>query len=69
MSSIDNLDFGLSYSTIDICIYSATNLPKETFGESDPYVKVEIIGGTCKCKKQKLRTETRDNHEDPVWKK
>ena len=64
--SIDNLEFGLTYHTIDLCIISATTLPKEILSESDPYVIVEIVGA-CKCKTQKLRTETINDNHSPEW--
>ena len=69
MSSENNEDFGIiSTYTIDLQILSATNLRKaEKTSESDPYVKVEIVGRTCKCNDKKLRTETRDNNSSPEW--
>ena len=69
MSSESNENFGIiPTNTIDLQILSATNLRKaEKTSESDPYVKVEIVGRTCKCDEKKLRTETRDNNHSPEW--
>ena len=69
MSSENNENFGIiPTNTIDLQILSATNLRKaEKTSESDPYVKVEIVGRTCKCDEKKLRTETRDNNHSPEW--
>ena len=64
--SIENLEFGLTYHTIDLWVISATTLPKEILSESDPYVIVEIVGA-CKCKTQKLRTETINDNHSPEW--
>ena len=55
-------------STIDLWIRGATNLRKtDKMSESDPYLKVEIIGQTCKCNGKKLRTESKNNNHSPVW--
>ena len=69
MSSESNENFGIiPTNTIDLHILSATNLRKaEKTSESDPYVKVEIVGLTSKCDAKKLRTETRDNNHSPEW--
>ena len=70
-SSINHEDFGIiPTNTIDLQILCATNLRKaEISSESDPYVKVEIVGRTCKCNEKKLRTETVDNNHSPFWNK
>ena len=69
MSSESNENFGIiPTNTIDLQILSATNLRKaEKTSESDPYVKVDIVGRTCKCDEKKLRTETVDNNHSPEW--
>ena len=68
-SNKNHEDFGLiATNTIDLQILSATNLRKaDITSQSDPYVKIEIVGRICKCNEKKLRTETVDNNHSPEW--
>ena len=63
-----NEDFGIFRSTVDLWIRGATNLRKtDKMSESDPYLKVEVIGLHCRCNEKKLRTESKNNNHSPIW--